>query len=178
MKVVVVTGSPHRKGTSALLADQFIAGATHAGHEVFRFDAAFETVGACRGCGACGMGAKPCVQADGMTTLNPHLLEADVVAFVTPLYYYNMSAQLKAVIDRFYANNTALMGGKKAVLLATAWNDDDWTMRSLATSYETITRYLKWGDAGQVLATGCGERGAIEHSAFPEQAFALGGSLN
>ena len=112
-----------------------------------------------------------------MTALNPHLLEADVVAFATPLYYYNMSSQLKAVIDRFYANNLALAGGKQAVMLATAWNDDDWTMDSLVTSYETIARYLKWDDAGQVLATGCGERGSIEHSNFPEQAFELGRSL-
>ena len=112
-----------------------------------------------------------------MSALNPHLLDADVVAFVTPLYYFNMSSQLKAVIDRFYANNTALMGGKRAVLMATSWNDDDWTMSDLGSSYETIVRYLKWDDAGQILATGCGERAMVERSRFPEQAFRLGTSL-
>lgn len=178
MKVVIITGSHHRKGTSALLADRFAEGASQAGHEVFRFDAAFETVGGCRGCGYCGMGSKPCVQDDAMSKLNPHLVEADVVAFVTPLYYFNMSAQLKAVIDRFYANNNRLHGGKRAVLLATAWNADDWTMSSLETSYDTIVRYLGWEDAGKVLAIGSGERSIIEASAFPGQAFDLGASLS
>lgn len=42
MYIVMITGSPHRHGTSALLADEFIRGATESGHTVFRFDAAFE----------------------------------------------------------------------------------------------------------------------------------------
>ena len=44
MKIVVLTGSPHRNGTSSYLANKFIEGATEAGHEVTRFDAAFEDV--------------------------------------------------------------------------------------------------------------------------------------
>lgn len=123
------------------------------------------------------MGAKPCIQDDGMSKLNPNLVDADVVAFVTPLYYFNMSSQLKAVIDRFYANNNRLHGGKRAVLLATAWNADDWTMTSLETSHDTIVRYLGWEDGGKVLAVGCGDRSAIEGSAFPQQAFDLGANL-
>ena len=54
MKITVITGSPHRKGTSALLADEFIRGAKESGHKVFRFDAAFETLHPCLGCGRCG----------------------------------------------------------------------------------------------------------------------------
>lgn len=61
MKIVVLTGSPHKNGTSALLADRWIQGAREAGHEVFRFDAAFETVHPCIGCDACGCGTHPCV---------------------------------------------------------------------------------------------------------------------
>ena len=50
MYIVMITGSPHRHGTSALLADEFIRGATESGHTVFRFDAAFECVHPCIGC--------------------------------------------------------------------------------------------------------------------------------
>ena len=107
----------------------------------------------------------------------PHLLEADVIAFVTPLYYYGMSAQLKTVVDRFYGKNSELSGGKRTVLLAASADDSDWTMAALERHYETILRYLGWGDAGRVLAMGCGDRAAIEQTDFPEQAYRLGKSL-
>ena len=55
MKITVITGSPHKAGTSALLADKFIVGAEKNGHKVFRFNAAFKNIHACTGCNACGM---------------------------------------------------------------------------------------------------------------------------
>ena len=108
MKIVMITGSPHRHGTSALLADAFIQGAQEAGHTVFRFDAAFQELHPCRACERCHNTDKGCIYKDGMEELNPHLLEADLVAFASPIYYYDWSAQLKLAIDRFYANSTAL----------------------------------------------------------------------
>lgn len=61
MKIVVITGSSHKAGTSALLADKFIEGATNAGHEVFRFNSAFEDIHHCQSCDHCGMNG-PCIQ--------------------------------------------------------------------------------------------------------------------
>lgn len=66
MKITVITGSPHKNGTSALLADKFIEGAKEAGHEVFRFNAAFEKISPCLGCDHCMMGSNPCVHNDSM----------------------------------------------------------------------------------------------------------------
>ena len=66
MKIVVVTGSPHKAGTSALLADKFIEGAESKGHEVFRFNAAFEDIHPCRGCDACGMNGETDSEAGGL----------------------------------------------------------------------------------------------------------------
>ena len=54
------------------------------------------------GCVKCGYDG-PCVQSDGMAELRRALLAADMVVFATPLYYYGMTAQLKTIIDRFYA---------------------------------------------------------------------------
>ncbi len=108
MNVTVITGSAHRHGTSALLADKFIEGAKEAGHEVFRFDAAFKNIHGCIGCDTCNKKADGCVFKDDMEELNPHLLESDVIVFASPIYYFNINAQLKSVIDRFYANNSAL----------------------------------------------------------------------
>ena len=66
LKIVVLCGSPHKAGTSALLADKFIEGAQAAGHEVFRFNAAFEDIHPCNGCDACGMNG-PCVINDAIS---------------------------------------------------------------------------------------------------------------
>jgi len=104
MKIVVITGSPHRHGTSALLADEFIRGAEEAGHSVTSFDAAFMKIGACLGCDKCMMSG-PCCQKDDMEQIINAILQTDMIVFATPLYYYGMSTQLKAVIDRFYSKN-------------------------------------------------------------------------
>ncbi len=175
MKITVITGSPHKNGTSALLADKFIEGAQQAGHEVFRFNAAFEDIHPCLGCDRCRMDG-PCVHQDAIDKkLMPQLLAADLVVFVTPLYYWGMSAQLKTVVDRFYASNAKLCGsGKKAILMATAYDAKDWTMSSLTHHYQTLMKYLGWEDIGTVLAVGCGSRPVIERSEFPEQAYQLG----
>jgi multimeric flavodoxin WrbA len=173
MKITVITGSPHKNGTSALLADKFIEGAERSGHDVFRFNAAFEEVHPCIGCDRCGMNG-PCIYKDSMNKLNPKLLAADLVAFVTPLYYWGMSAQLKTVIDRFYSSNTGLHVKKKAVLMATAYDANDWTMQALTAHYKTLLRYLGWEDVGMVLTTGCGVRSDIERTDFPNQAYRLG----
>lgn len=174
-KVTVLTGSPRRRGTSFLLADEFIRGVREQGAEVFRFDAAFKRVTACSGCDHCGLGSSPCVYRDDMFEVNPHLLSSNLIVFCTPLYYFGFSAQLKLVIDRFYAINSQFHnGGRKAVLLATAWNNDSWTMSALTNHYRTLVRYMGWEDIGSVLATGCGTRSDIEASEFPQQAYELG----
>jgi len=178
MNITVITSSPHKHGTSALLANEFIRGAYEAGHTVFRFDAGFEKVSPCLACGHCQHHSGACSQKDAMEKLNPHLLEADIVVFVTPLYYFGMSAQLKTVIDRFYAINDHLIGsGKKAFLMATAYDAYDWTMKALEVHYQTIVKYLKWSDAGILLAIGCGSRGDIERTNFPDLAYHMGNGL-
>jgi len=175
MKITVITGSPHKNGTSALLAEKFIEGAKEAGHNVFRFDAAFEDVKPCLGCNHCKTNGSMCVYNDSMNKLNDQLISADMVVFVTPLYYFGMSAQMKIVIDRFYATESQIMGNnKKALLMATAYVADNGIMKLLTEHYKTIVNYLKWEYAGTILATGCGVRSDIEQTDYPNQAYEMG----
>jgi multimeric flavodoxin WrbA len=175
MKITVITGSPHKKGTSALLAEKFVEGAKDAGHNVFRFDAAFEEVKPCLGCDHCKTNGSVCVYNDSMSKLNDQLISADMVVFVTPLYYFGMSAQIKTVIDRFYATENKVMGSnKKALLMATSYVANDEIMKLLTEHYKTIVHYLKWEDAGAILATGCGARSDIEQTDYPNQAYEMG----
>ena len=176
MRVLVITGSAHKNGTTALLAQRFIDGAMEAGHDVFRFDSAYKNVHPCIGCEKCHRTGS-CAFQDDMNELNPLLLDADVIAFVSPIYYYGMNAQIKSVIDRFYANDEKLHGNKKSVLmLAMA----DTTMESdegALASYKGMTNYLGWESAGTVIGLDCWTREMMEKSEYPEQAYDLGKNL-
>lgn len=66
-----------------------------------------------------------------------------MVVFASPLYYYGMTAQLKAVVDRFCAYNSSLNSRHlRSALLTVAWNADDWTFEALVTHYKTLVRYI------------------------------------
>ena len=124
MKILVIEGSPHKNGSSNLLAGQFMKGAEEAGHKAAVFDAAHAKLHPCLGCDACGMNGS-CVQKDDMAECEKMIMEADMLVFVTPIYYFGMSAQLKMVIDRFYSFNSRLSGsGKKAALITAAWDSN------------------------------------------------------
>ena len=74
MKIIVVKGSPHRKGSSNLLAEQFIRGAREAGHAIVELDAAHMDIHPCLGCERCGMNG-PCAQKDDVPQIRDALLE-------------------------------------------------------------------------------------------------------
>ena len=86
MNILMITGSAHKKGTSSYLADAFAKGAKEAGHAVCRFDAAYKNVHPCIGCDSCQKNGRICVFKDDMQELNPELLKAEVVVFVSPIY--------------------------------------------------------------------------------------------
>lgn len=65
-----------------------------------------------------------CVQKDDMSEVEKLILNSDMIVFVSPIYYFGISAQLKTLIDRFYSFNTPLMGkGLKSALIVAAWDD-------------------------------------------------------
>ena len=177
MKITVITGSAHKKGTSALLVDKFIEGAMEVGHKVFRFDAAFEKVNPCFACEYCFSNNGKCVNDDSMYKLNEELMNSDVVVFATPLYYYTFSAQIKAVLDRFHANNAKLAGNKKAILMATSYGDADITMDGIDKTFDLTLGFLNWENAGTLYALGCPEREVMETTEFPQKAYEMGKNL-
>ena len=177
MRIVVLEGSPNRHGSSNLLADEFIRGAKEAGHTVEVIDAAHANLHPCNGCVRCGYEG-PCVQKDDMELFREQLLRADMMVFVTPLYYYGMSAQLKILVDRFCAINSSITRKHmKSALLAAAWNADDWTFEALELHYRTLVRYLNLDDQGMVLGKGCGTPPMTAHSPYPRLAYEMGKNL-
>lgn len=177
MKIIVLQGSPNQHGSSNMLADYFIRGAEEAGHTVRVIDAAHANIHPCTGCIHCGYEG-PCVQKDDVEKFRRDILEADMMVFVTPLYYYGMSAQLKILIDRFCAFNSSIQRKHmKAALLTAAWNNDSWTFDALEAHYKTMVQYLNMKDMGMVLGKGCGTPSMTQHSKYLGQAYELGKKL-
>jgi multimeric flavodoxin WrbA len=155
MKIVMLTGSPHREGTTDLLASEYAREATDRGHEIIRFDTAHLEIHPCIGCDYCRQSDGVCIFNDDMKMISDELEEADVVVFVTPLYYFGMTAQLKTAIDRFYATNVALRSTpKEAYMIAAGADEDDWAMDGLKAHFTTMCRYMKWEEMGSVLGLG------------------------
>lgn len=176
MKILVITGSPRKNGNSNTLAEHFIRGAKEAGHEIVRFDAAFKEVHPCIACNKCGMNGA-CVFKDDFEFVRKHILDAGMVVFATPMYYFGISAQIKAVIDRFYAINGSIHVPKKAALLMTYADNNKRKEKAITDHYEVLLDYLGWKDVGQVIAPGVWPVGAVNHTKFPEQAYRLGRSV-
>lgn len=170
-------GSPNKNGSSNLLAENFIRGAEEAGHSVKVIDAAHANIHPCTGCIHCGYEG-PCVQIDDMEMIRRQILDADMMVFVTPLYYYGISAQLKTLIDRFCAFNSSIQGKHmKSALLTVAWNSADWTFDALEAHYHILVRYLNLKDMGAILGYGCGGLSMTRSSGYPQKAYDLGKSL-
>lgn len=113
-----------------------------------------------------------------MAGLREQILRTDMLVFVTPLYYFGMSAQLKTVIDRFYSFNGTLAGKNlKTALIVAAWDSKDWTMKDIKSHYETLCRYLGFQDRGQILGVGCGTVSMTKATEFPKRAYEMGKSL-
>ena len=118
------------------------------------------------------------MQKDDVEAIRRKILAADMLVFVTPLYYYGMSAQLKTMIDRFCAFNSSIQRRHmKSALLTAAWNSDDWTFEALEAHYKTLVRYLNLEDRGMVLGYGCSTPSMTQHSPYPQQAYSLGNRL-
>jgi multimeric flavodoxin WrbA len=124
-KIIVVIGSPRRKGNSATLARQVASGATEAGAQVETFFLHALDIQPCTACDACRKKLKnDCVIKDDMKILYPKMMAADAIVIASPIYWFTMSAQTKLFMDRWYAlggdDGYALAGKKFGVVLAYA----------------------------------------------------------
>ena len=178
MNIVILMGSPNKKGSTSILVDSFVRGAAENGHDCEIIDVCHMNLHPCTGCVACGYEG-PCVQKDDVELIRAKLLKADMVVFATPLYYYGMSAQLKIVVDRFCAYNSSLNHRHlKSALLTVAWNGDNWTFEALSAHYKTLVRYIKFEDMGMILGYGCGTPSMTKNSRYPQEAYELGKRLS
>ncbi len=178
-KIVVITGSPRRKGNSFAMTDAFIKAAEEKGHTVTRFDAALKKVGGCRACETCYSTGKACSFDDDFNTIAPAILEADAIVFTMPVYWYSIPAQIKGVIDRIFS---LVVGGKdiagKECALITCCEEDDMSvMDGVRIPIERMCALNKWKVVGEVLVPGVLNVGDIEKTDGCKKAAALADAI-
>lgn len=178
MKITVITGSARKNGTSNYMADEFIRGAKENGHEIFRFDSAHSDIKNCLGCNACAMGSRPCIHKDDFVELREHLLNSDVIVFVTPIYYFGMTSTIKKVIDRFYSIDPQLKEkSNKGVLISVQHSPVEVVNDSLNQQYSAILNWLNMENAGIINAIGIESVEQLRKTEYPNKAYELGKSL-
>jgi multimeric flavodoxin WrbA len=104
MKILAISCSPRKNGNTVAMLGKVLAGAKADGADVELYSVAGKNIQPCDGCWGC-RGTGKCHIQDDMQELYDKIAEADGIVYGTPIYFYGMTAQMKAVIDRSMALN-------------------------------------------------------------------------
>ena len=119
MQILILQGSPRAKGNTAWMAEEFKNAAEAAGHQVTLVNVAHKHIAGCLACEYChGKGNGACIQKDDMQELYPLMAEAEVLVLAAPIYYFTLSAQIQAPIQRMYCVNAPAKVKKMALLMS------------------------------------------------------------
>ena len=168
MKIAILNGSPRKQNTEAMV-NAFAEGAKEAGHEVEILHVGKMKIAGCLGCEYChGKGEGKCIQKDDMEKLMPAYLESDMIVFASPIYYFSMTAQLEAALQRVYCIGKPAKAAKAALLLSSASGAYD----AAITQSKAFTGFTGIEDMGVCTATG--EENKAEAKMAEIRAFAKG----
>lgn len=126
-KVLIISTSLHKDSNSEYLAKEFEKGAIAAGNEVELISLVGKTIGFCTGCLTC-QSTQKCVIQDDAVTIAEKIKEANVLVFATPIYYYEMSGQMKTLLDRCNPLFPSDYTFRDVYLLTTAADGDESAM--------------------------------------------------
>ena len=173
-KVIIISTSLRTGSNSDMLANQFIEGAKAAGHEVEKISLAEKDIKFCKGCLACQKLGK-CVIKDDANDIMQKVLNADVVCWATPIYYYEMSGQMKTLIDRMNAMYPKDYCFRDIYLLTTAAEEEEDTPRRAEMGLTGwIDCYGKASLKGHLFCGGVCDARDIEGNAILMRAYEMG----
>jgi multimeric flavodoxin WrbA len=147
--IMVVIGSPRKKGNSATLAAEVVKGGRAEGAKVETVFLQELDIQACTACDACRRKLrKDCVIDDDMRRLYPKLKAADAVVIASPIYWFTISAQTKLFMDRWYAlggdDGYPDLAGKKFGVVLTYADADPFSSGAVNAlrTFQDAFRYL------------------------------------
>ena len=173
-KVIVISTSLRPGSNSDMLADKFAEGAKAAGHDVEKISLVDKNVQFCKGCFACQKLGR-CVIKDDVNDIMAKVLKADVVCWATPIYYYEMSGQMKTLIDRMNALYPLDYKFRDVYLLTTAAEDEEETPKRAEVGLTGwIDCFPKSRLVGTLFCGGVNDPREIEGNAKLQKALELG----
>ena len=176
-KIIVISTSLRHGSNSDMLAEKFLEGALSAGNCVEKISLVGKNIQFCKGCMACQKLGR-CAIKDDVNDIMAKVLRADVVVWATPIYYYEMSGQMKTLIDRMNAMYEQDYAFRDVYLLTTAAEDDAETPRRAEMGLTGwIDCYPKSRLAGTLFCGGVNDTCEIEGNPKLQEAYELGRSI-
>ena len=179
-KVLILNGSPRKKGNSSTLAARISRGAKSAGAEVETLFLQDLKISPCRGCNTCQKDdSKGCAIKDAMQEIYPKLIRADAWVIASPVYWFTMSAQTKIFMDRCYAlpayANNPFAG--KRIAIAMSYGDADAVKSGCVNALRTFQdafRFTRSKIVGMVYGSAMEAGEIVNNKALMREAEELG----
>ena len=161
-KVIVISTSLRAKSNSDILTEQLIAGAKDAGHEVSHISLKGKKIGFCIGCLACQK-TQQCVLKDDAIEIAEKVKNADTLVFATPIYYYEMSGQMKTLLDRLNPLYPSDYRFRKVYMLSVAYEDEEYVPEKAVSGLQGwVDCFEKAEFAGSLFCGGISDPGEAD----------------
>ncbi len=171
-KVLIVSGSP-RRGNSDMLCDEFARGAKGAGHQVEKVDLRKKKVGFCTACYRCSDSGRCCID-DDVPGIVAKMEDADIIVLASPVYFYSVDAQMKALIDRTVSRWTDIEG-KTFYYIVTCAEDSPSATRCTIECMRGLAACLEGSvEGGTVEGRGVYGPGEVEGTEAMAEAYRMG----
>ncbi len=172
-KVLILSGSPRKGGNSDLLCDEFMRGAMDAGHQVEKIRVQEKKVAYCTACYAC-QNTGNCAIKDDMAEIMQKMIDCDVMVLASPVYFYSIDAQLKAVIDRSVCRWTEVKD-KEMYYIMTAADGERSSMNTTLACFRGYADCVEGAmEKGIIYGTGVYHAGEIKGTPAMQEAYEMG----
>ena len=173
-KVLILSGSPRKGGNSDILCDEFLRGAQESGNQVEKIRVAAKKVAPCAACYYCRDHGGECARKDDMAEILQKMIDADVIVLASPVYFYSIDAQLKAVIDRTLARWLEVKN-KEFYYIVTMADE------SVSSADTTLACFRGYADCvegavekGVLIGSGVYQPGTVKTTAAMQKAYEMG----
>lgn len=176
-KVLIITSSTRKNGNSDILAQQFAKGAEDSNNSVEIIHLRNYKIDFCLGCWACTKLNK-CIQKDDFNDLWPKMMDADVICFSAPTYFYSIDGRMKTFFDRC-VTIYGKMSNKDFYYLTSAQTDYNEDIESVFVTFHGFARcFSNIHEKGRIYGTNSDNKGDVKKTDAYNEAFEMGKKIS